>query len=82
MFSQIASTLGAFMVLTAYYCLQTKRLRETDLNYLHLNFLGGILLFIASYVTGQVGLILLEGTWVAVTVYGYIRRSRNKSNLV
>lgn len=82
MFSQIASTLGAFMVLSAYYCLQTKRLKETDLNYLHLNFMGGVLLFIASYVTGQIGLILLEGTWVAVTVYGYVRRARSKGGPV
>ncbi len=82
MFSQIASTLGAFMVLAAYYGLQSKRFRDSDLNYLHLNLLGGALLFLASCTTGQVGLIILEGTWVGVTVYGYIRRSRNNSNPV
>lgn len=77
MIYQVISTLGAFMVLSAYYSLQTKRLKESDLNYLHLNFLGGTFLFIASCATGQFGLIVLEATWVGVTVYGYIRRKRN-----
>lgn len=78
MFAQVASTVGAFFVLFGYYCLQTKRLKESDLNYLHLNLAGGFLLFLASCYTGQVGLILLEGSWVGVTVYGYVRRNRNK----
>ena len=81
MHSQIASSLGAFLVLAAYYGLQSKRLRETDLNYLHLNLLGGTLLFLASCTTGQAGLIILEGTWVGVTVYGYIRRRRYQTKV-
>lgn len=65
------------MVLAGYFLLQLKKVKETDLYYLHLNFGGAFLLLLAALTTGQFGFVLLEGTWVGVTVYGYIRRARS-----
>lgn len=76
MFNQIASFLGACCVLIGYSLLQAKKIKETDLAYLHLNFAGGFLLLIAALSTGQFGFVLLEGAWCGVTIAGYVRRSR------
>ena len=77
MVGQVVSTLGAVMILLGYFCLQTGRLKETALPYLHLNLAGGALLFYVSVLTGQIGFILLEGAWVLVTIFAYFRRRRN-----
>ena len=77
--SQIASALGAILILAGYFGLQLRRFNETDLFYLHLNFFGAFLLLLAALKTGQFGFVVLEGTWVGVTVYGYVRRKRQKS---
>ena len=65
---------GALCILLAYAGLQTGRVKEQSLTYLHFNFAGGGLLFYASIVTGQIGFIILEGTWVVLTLLGYFRR--------
>ncbi len=77
MMTQIASTAGAIMILLGYFCLQTGRLKETAFSYLHLNFVGGSLLFYAAIVSGQIGFIVLEGAWVLLTIIGYFRRARS-----
>ena len=56
--SQIASTVGAVLILVGYLGLQTKRLKEVSFVYLNLNFWGGALLLFAAIVTGQAGFIL------------------------
>lgn len=71
---QVAGLLGAAMVLTAYFFMQTGSLKNTAYSFLILNLLGGALLFIASAVTGQLGLILLEGTWTAISAYAILKR--------
>ena len=78
MLNQIASFLGACLVLAGYFGLQLKRFRETDFFYLHLNGLGAFLLLLSALTTGQFGFVLLEGTWLGVTLYGYVRRFSQK----
>jgi len=71
---QVAALLGAVMVLTGYFLMQAGFLKNTDYLFLWLNLFGGALLFIASAVTGQLGLILLEGTWTAISAYAILKR--------
>ncbi len=80
MLSQIASTLGALLILIGYVGLQMGRVKEQDMPYLHLNFLGGFLLLVAALVTGQVGFIILEGSWVGITLFGYYKKLRAKNS--
>ena len=69
--SQIASTLGALMILVAYAGQQNGWMKEKSVIYLVLNFLGGSLLLYAALVTRQIGFILLEGSWVLVTLRSF-----------
>ena len=73
--SQIASLVGAFLILIAYFGLQLGKVDGTSNFYLFCNALGGLLLFLAAIITGNFGFILLEGMWVAVTVYGWIKKT-------
>ncbi|MBP9865064.1 MAG: hypothetical protein KBC91_01530 [Candidatus Omnitrophica bacterium] len=75
---QVAGLLGAAMVLIAYFFMQTGFLKNTAYPFLILNLLGGALLFIASAVTGQLGLILLEGTWTAISAYAIMKRLKQE----
>lgn len=74
---QAASTGGAILILLGYFGLHTRRLSDHSLLYLHLNLWGGSLLLFAAVFTGQVGFILLEGAWVALTLYGFYRRPKS-----
>ena len=76
---QAAGLTGAAMVLTAYFLLQTGVLKNTAYPYLILNLAGGALLFAASSVTGQFGLILLEGSWTAISLYAIVKRVKPPS---
>ncbi len=77
--NQASGLLGAVMVLSAYFLLQTSIVNNTSYPFLILNLLGGALLFIASAVTGQLGLILLEGTWTAISFYALMKKIKQKS---
>ena len=71
--SQIASTLGACLILVAYFALQTGRMNDRAYPYLSLNITGALLLLYAALVTRQAGFILLEAAWVLITLVGFAR---------
>ena len=71
---QVAGLIGAVMVLSAYFMMQAGFLENTAYLFLILNLAGGAMLFLASWVTGQWGLIFLEGTWTIVSAYALIKR--------
>ncbi len=73
---QVAGLLGAVMVLLAYFMMHAGILKNTTYFFILLNLCGGFLLFIASAVTGQLGLIFLEGTWTAISAYALVKRLR------
>jgi len=68
------------MVLSAYFFLQTGSLKNTAYPFLFLNLIGGALLFVASAVTGQLGLILLEGTWTAISAYALMKKIKPRKS--
>ena len=73
MLHQIASVIGALLVLAAYVALQTGRLaRETRL-FNALNFFGSALLTWVAIVDQRVGFILLEGAWALLSLPGMLR---------
>ncbi|MCB9800065.1 MAG: hypothetical protein H6757_04845 [Candidatus Omnitrophica bacterium] len=73
---QVIGLVGAFLVLLAYFLLQTRRLSHSAYPYLFMNFFGGTCLLIASMHTGQAGLILLEGSWTVISLYALLKRMR------
>lgn len=72
---QIASTLGAILILIGYFGLRTRRIAESSKAFFYLNLIGGLLLLDAAVMTRQIGFILLEGAWVVVTVYGAFQKN-------
>ncbi|OGW81334.1 MAG: hypothetical protein A2Z83_05260 [Omnitrophica bacterium GWA2_52_8] len=72
--TQIASFCGAVFILAGYFGLQAGKFSEFNLVYLGLNFTGASMLLFSAWYTGQIGFILLEGAWVLVTVFGFLKR--------
>lgn len=65
--------LGAAFILSAFTLAQVGRLQTASLPYLLLNVTGAGILAVAAAVDGDVGFLLLEGVWTAVSAYGLVR---------
>ena len=73
--TQVASLMGAVLILSAYLGLHTGYLRERSTLYLNLNLAGAVLLFFAAVAARQWGFMILEGAWIGITLYGFSRAS-------
>lgn len=82
MLPKILSLSGAFLVLVAYAANQMGRMDSRRQPYLLLNLLGGGILTFFALKARDPGLILMEGSWVAISLGGiayaaWRRRSRS-----
>jgi len=75
---QFASLLGAALILAAYAAHQAGRLSPESLAYHVLNALGGIVLCVVAVDAWQMGFIVLEGAWTAISVYALVRTVRRR----
>ena len=73
MLSQVMSMIGAVLLLSAFGGQQLKKLSEDMVSYQLMNLVGGTLLCLAAIGVRQSGLILVEGTWALISVFGLIR---------
>jgi hypothetical protein len=76
---QVISIAGAVMVLIAYASHQMERMRVETYTYQLLNLCGGAMLVTAAITTRQAGLILMEGAWVVISVYGLVKLITRRS---
>lgn len=58
---------GAVLILSAFVLAQVGRLATASLAYLVLNLTGSAILAVVATVDGDVGFLLLEGVWAAVS---------------
>jgi len=70
---QAAQLLGAGMILGAYVLLQTGALGARSRPYLGLNAVGAVTLALIALVESLWGFLLLEGTWMLVSVAALLR---------
>jgi len=75
---QIASLLGAVLILAAYAAHQAGRIGRDSLLYHALNALGGIVLCVVAVDASQVGFIVLEGAWTAISLGAIVRTFRRR----
>ncbi len=67
---QITGFIGMLFIVYAYFLLQTKRADFDDFRYQYLNLIGAILLTISLLVHFNLGSMLIEIFWIAITLYG------------
>ena len=65
--------LGAALILSAFTLAQVGRLQTSSQAYLALNVAGAGILAAAAAVDGDIGFLVLEGVWTAVSAYGLAR---------
>ncbi len=82
MFIRLVSLTGALVVLVAYAANQMGKLDQRGYGYLLLNLVGGAILTVFAVRAGDPGLILMEGSWVVISLGGLVYsslRSRRRS---
>lgn len=66
---QVTEIAGALFILSAFVLAQAGRLTPTSLVYLVLNLVGSGTLAVVAAIDGDVGFLLLEGVWAAVSAF-------------
>ena len=64
---QVIQIIGALIILSAFAASQLGELTTDSRLYLLLNLVGSVVLCILAVIEGQLGFILLEGVWAAVS---------------
>jgi len=73
---QLIQIIGAALVLAAYAGAQLGRLDQRSISYLVLNLVGSAILALLAALDGQLGFLLLEGTWAIVSAWSLARELR------
>jgi hypothetical protein len=73
MLIQVASVIGAFLILLPFAGSQLGRVSTQSLAYQLSNLAGSAALTAVAVIEVQYGFILLEGTWAVVSVVGLAR---------
>lgn len=76
---QVIQILGALLILIAFVFVQVNRLRPSTWFYLWLNFVGSAVLAVDALIGGELGFLLLEGVWAAVSLWSIGVKARGGS---
>lgn len=74
---QLIQLAGAVLILTAFVLAQLERLHPSSAVYLTLNLFGGLILAVVAALDVDLGFLLLEAVWAAVSAAGLLRLVRN-----
>ncbi len=67
--AQVIQIIGALIILGAFAANQLGDMPTDSRLYLLLNLVGSVILAILAFVEGQIGFILLETVWAAVSAW-------------
>jgi hypothetical protein len=74
---QVVSFLGAMLILVAYAGQQMGWMNPRRAGYNILNAIGSVILAYIAFHPFQIGFVVLETAWVAISVYALARRTKN-----
>jgi hypothetical protein len=69
---------GAVLVLACFLLAQLDRINPSAYRYLLPNFAGSAALAATAVISGEWGLVFLEGVWALVSGYGIAQRLRGR----
>jgi hypothetical protein len=69
----IAGFVGAGIVLVAYFANQSGRLASSDWRFPAANLAGSVLILASLMVQWNFPSVVIEGFWVAISLYGLLR---------
>jgi hypothetical protein len=76
MYNDIVGTLGVGIILLAYFLNITKLIQHDDKLYFVMNIIGAALACYASLLISYWPFVILEGTWVLVSLYGLMKNMK------
>ncbi|MDX1320944.1 MAG: hypothetical protein R3207_12255 [Oceanospirillum sp.] len=74
----LVGNIGVFMVVLAFYLLQTERLNSRDIRYSLLNLTGAILLLISLLFNWNLSSVIIELFWIAISLIGIFKHLTRK----
>ncbi|GLQ20807.1 hypothetical protein ACFFUB_01970 [Algimonas porphyrae] len=74
---------GVALILTAYFALQTERVRSEDWRFSGINGLGALLILVSLYFTFNLASFVIEIFWLLISGYGLWKawRRRDKTSV-
>lgn len=75
---QVIQVAGAALILTAFVLAQFERLHPSSAAYITLNLLGGLILAVVAALDMDLGFLLLEAVWAAVSASALVRLVRKR----
>jgi hypothetical protein len=79
---QLVSILGAILILAAYAGHQGGWIGRDSISYHVVNTIGGMILCAVAIQATQIGFIILEGAWIAISlaaIFRVVRRSPGRT---
>lgn len=80
--ANIVGLAGVALVVLAYFLISTEKLTGRDARYHGLNCAGASLIFLSLLVNWNLPSVIIEGIWIAISLYGLamaLRRKRRNS---
>ena len=73
MLLEIFGWTGSFLIILAYYLLQSDRLEETDTRYQIINIIGALMLGANAYYKTAWAILGLQAAWILIGVIGILK---------
>lgn len=77
-FHDVAGAVGVVLIVGTYLLLQLGKLESKELRYSLFNALGATLVLISLYFEFNLSAALVEGFWLAISLFGIFRSKREK----